>query len=94
VCRQLVRRRSVACTTTSGWKKRSGSSTRARWSVTVEGRWSGEPSPAGDWARHVLCINGLIDNQVGALRKRQVVGSLRAGCGRVPSASPFVMAQL
>ena len=38
-----------------------------------------EKKPAGDPARHALRVNGLIDNQVRSLRKRQVVSSLEAG---------------
>ena len=37
-----------------------------------------EAEPKTDWTRHALWINGLIDNQVRALRKRQVVGSFQA----------------
>lgn len=40
------------------------------------GQMSGEESPARNWLQHALRINGLIDNQVRALRKRQVVESL------------------
>ncbi|HEY0836998.1 MAG TPA: patatin-like phospholipase family protein [Azospirillum sp.] len=36
-----------------------------------------EPEPHEDWARHSLRIFSLTDNQVRALRKRQVVGSFR-----------------
>lgn len=39
------------------------------------GQMQPEPEPKGDWARHALRINGLIDHQVRCLRKRQVVGS-------------------
>lgn len=42
------------------------------------GQMQPEAEPKTDWARHALRINGLIDNQVRALRKRQVVGSLQA----------------
>ena len=38
-----------------------------------------EEEPDGDWARHSLRINGLINNQVRSLRKRQVISSYRAG---------------
>ena len=34
-----------------------------------------EAEPETDWARHALRINDLIDNQVRALRKRQVIAS-------------------
>lgn len=43
------------------------------------GQMEPEPDPKSDWARHSLRINGLIDNQVRNLRKRQVVGSFREG---------------
>ena len=43
------------------------------------GRLGPELEPHSDWARHALRVNGLIDSQVRALRKRQVVGSLEAG---------------
>jgi NTE family protein len=42
------------------------------------GQMQPEPEPKSDWARHSLRINGLIDNQVRNLRKRQVVGSFVA----------------
>jgi NTE family protein len=42
------------------------------------GQMQPEAKPKTDWARHALRINGLIDNQVRALRKRQVVGSFEA----------------
>lgn len=42
------------------------------------GKMQPEPEPKSDWARHSLRINGLIDNQVRNLRKRQVVGSFEA----------------
>jgi NTE family protein len=38
-----------------------------------------EERPSGDWARHSRRIVNLLDNQVRSLRKRQVVGSFRAG---------------
>lgn len=38
-----------------------------------------DPSPHTNWAQHALRINGLIDNQVRSLRKRQVIASFRAG---------------
>jgi NTE family protein len=40
------------------------------------GQMAAEPDPKGDWVRHSLRVNDLIDNQVRALRKRLVVGSL------------------
>jgi NTE family protein len=42
------------------------------------GKMQAEPDPKGDWVRHALRINDLIDNQVRSLRKRQVVGSFEA----------------
>lgn len=42
------------------------------------GQMQPEAEPKADWARHALRINGLMDNQVRALRKRQVVGSFAA----------------
>lgn len=38
-----------------------------------------EERPAHDWPRHVYRVLNLIDNQVRALRKQQVVGSFVAG---------------
>jgi NTE family protein len=43
------------------------------------GQMQAQEAPATNWAQHSLRINGLIDNQVRALRKRQVVASLTAG---------------
>jgi len=42
------------------------------------GKMQPEPDPKGDWARHALRINEIIDNQVRSLRIRQVVGSFEA----------------
>jgi NTE family protein len=42
------------------------------------GKMSAEEEPKGDWARHALRINEVIDNQVRSLRVRQVVGSFDA----------------
>jgi NTE family protein len=42
------------------------------------GKMQPESEPKGDWARHALRINELIDSQVRSLRKRQVVGSFAA----------------
>jgi NTE family protein len=39
------------------------------------GKMSEEAEPKGDWARHALRINAIIDNQVRSLRARQVIGS-------------------
>jgi len=41
-----------------------------------------EDEPAEDWGRHVMRVLSLVDNQVRALRKRQVVGSYVAGLRR------------
>jgi NTE family protein len=38
-----------------------------------------EEEPKSDWARHSYRILNLIDNQVRALRKRQVISSYKAG---------------
>jgi NTE family protein len=43
------------------------------------GQMAAEPEPHSDWARHALRVLGLVDNQVRALRKRQVVGSFQDG---------------
>ncbi len=38
-----------------------------------------EDEPHSDWARHALRVNGVIDSQVRALRKRQVVSAFQSG---------------
>lgn len=38
-----------------------------------------DPEPHGDWARHALRINDLIDNQVRNLRQRQLIDSFNDG---------------
>jgi NTE family protein len=43
------------------------------------GKMAPEPEPKGDWARHAIRINDVIDNQVRSLRARQVIGSFKAG---------------
>ena len=43
------------------------------------GQMAPDPAPDGDWARHSLRINALIDNQVRSLRKRQVIEGFAAG---------------
>jgi NTE family protein len=43
------------------------------------GKMSATPEPHGDWARHALRINEIIDNQVRSLRARQVIDSFEAG---------------
>ena len=42
------------------------------------GKMQPEEAPKSDWARHSIRINGLIDSQVRSLRKRQLVGALKA----------------
>ena len=39
------------------------------------GKMQPEPDPKGDWARHALRINDVIDNQVRSLRVRQLIRS-------------------
>lgn len=43
------------------------------------GQMAPEAEPHSDWARHAYRVLGLVDNQVRALRKRQVVGSYEDG---------------
>ncbi len=43
------------------------------------GRMAAEPDPRSDWARHAARVLDLVDSQVRALRKRQLVGAYRAG---------------
>jgi NTE family protein len=45
------------------------------------GHIADEPEPKTDWARHSYRIFNLVDNQVRALRKRQVIGSYLAAAG-------------
>jgi NTE family protein len=42
------------------------------------GKMQPDPDPKGDWARHALRINEVIDNQVRSLRVRQVIGAFEA----------------
>lgn len=42
------------------------------------GKMSPEEEPKGDWARHAIRINEVIDNQVRSLRVRLLVGSFQA----------------
>jgi NTE family protein len=42
------------------------------------GHLKAEEEPKGDWAQHAYRVLNLIDNQVRALRKRQVIGSYTA----------------
>jgi NTE family protein len=46
------------------------------------GQMAPEPEPHSDWARHAYRVLDLVDNQVRALRKRQVVGSFVDGSRR------------
>lgn len=43
------------------------------------GKLQAEESPKDDWVRHSVRVNGLIDNQVRSLRKRQVIASFLRG---------------
>ncbi|HEX5215431.1 MAG TPA: patatin-like phospholipase family protein [Vicinamibacterales bacterium] len=43
------------------------------------GKMAPQEEPKGDWARHSIRINEIIDNQVRSLRARQVIGSFEAG---------------
>jgi NTE family protein len=43
------------------------------------GQMAPQPKPEHDWARHALRVNGVIDNQVRDLRKRQVVAGFQNG---------------
>jgi NTE family protein len=43
------------------------------------GKTQAEETPSSDWPRHSYRILNLVDNQVRALRKRQVVDSFKAG---------------
>ena len=43
------------------------------------GKMQAEEEPKSDWARHAHRVIGLIDNQVRALRKRQLIDSYEAG---------------
>jgi NTE family protein len=42
------------------------------------GKMQAEEEPKGDWARHALRVNDIIDNQVRSLRARQVIGAFEA----------------
>ncbi|MGK2855821.1 MAG: patatin-like phospholipase family protein [Thermoanaerobaculia bacterium] len=65
------------------------------------GKMQAEKDPKEDWLRHSVRINGLIDNQVRSLRKRQVISSYESGTregaywgvrsdiARYPVADPF-----
>jgi NTE family protein len=43
------------------------------------GRMAAEPSPKEDWARHAARVLELVDSQVRALRKRQLIGAFKDG---------------
>jgi len=54
------------------------------------GKLGPEAEPKGDWARHALRVNELIDNQVRSLRKRQLIDSfklMRVPTGNGPHAA-------
>ncbi|HSN68149.1 MAG TPA: patatin-like phospholipase family protein [Thermoanaerobaculia bacterium] len=65
------------------------------------GKLQPEEDPKHDWLRHAVRINGLIDNQVRSLRKRQVISSFlakqrqgaywgtRSDIAKYPVANPF-----
>src|SRR4029453_931317 len=42
------------------------------------GKMKAEEEPKSDWARHAYRVLDLVDNQVRALRKRQVIDSFKA----------------
>src|SRR5262249_42813190 len=42
------------------------------------GKMQPEEEPHGDWARHAIRVNDIIDNQVRSRRKLQVIGSYKA----------------
>jgi NTE family protein len=46
------------------------------------GKLGEEEEPKSDWARHAYRVLQLIDNQVRALRKRQVIDSFKSGARR------------
>jgi NTE family protein len=43
------------------------------------GQMAPEPKVHGDWARHAIRVNGVIDNQVRSLRKRQTIAGFERG---------------
>lgn len=43
------------------------------------GATADEPNPKREWLEHIYRVLGIINNQVGSLRKRQVVGSFQLG---------------
>ncbi len=43
------------------------------------GSFAADPSPPSDWARHMVRVLKVIDNQVRALRKRQVIDAFEGG---------------
>jgi NTE family protein len=42
------------------------------------GKMAAEPDPKGDWVRHALRVNEIIDNQVRSLRVRQAIAAYEA----------------
>ena len=53
---------------------------RARTLIVSDagGRLKPDPDPASDWARHAMRVAKVVDSQVRALRKRQVIDAFRA----------------
>ena len=49
------------------------------WVSDAGGMYAAEEHPHRDWVRHTLRILDLLDNQVRSLRKRQLIGSYKAG---------------
>jgi NTE family protein len=49
------------------------------WVSDAGGMYAPEEHPHRDWVRHTLRVLDLLDNQVRSLRKRQVIGSYKAG---------------
>jgi NTE family protein len=41
------------------------------------GQLAPDPDPQGDWARHMIRVLKVVDNQVRSLRKRQVIAALK-----------------
>jgi NTE family protein len=49
------------------------------WVSDAGGMYAPEEHPHRDWVRHTLRVLDLLDNQVRSLRKRQLIGSYKAG---------------
>lgn len=58
----------------TAWKR-----CRTLFVADAGGILSAEADPASDWARHMARVGHIIDSQVRALRKRQVIDSFDAG---------------